>query len=205
MIFYFLYYFSSFHFIFIHSPFHFFFPFSFSWFSPPHKCLAPLLLFSFSPQKHSNNSFASHQRERGREGEREREGCLSADGDRGRRKDKSVEIGIHHAALRRPLPHHLGQIGILFFFSFFFFSYLLVLIQLYFKNWILFCVLCLENVRNGVRLACSFFFHICLFWFNFILRIRFFLCFVFGLCEKRREWERKKEIQRRRKNWYNSR
>ena len=38
-------------------------------------------------------------------------------------------------------------------FFFFFFSYLLILIQLYFKNWILFCV----------------------------------LCFVFGLCEKRRE------------------
>ena len=40
-----------------------------------------------------------------------------------------------------------------------------------------------------VRSACSFFcfffsfFHICLFLFNFILRIGF--CFVFGLCEKR--------------------
>ena len=32
---------------------------------------------------------------------------------------------------------------------FLFFSYLLVLIQLYFKNWILFCVLCLDYVRNG--------------------------------------------------------
>ena len=40
---------------------------------------------------------------------------------------------------------------------FFFFSYLLVLIQLYFKNWILFCILCLDYVRNGVRSACSFF------------------------------------------------
>ena len=31
----------------------------------------------------------------------------------------------------------------------FFFPYLLVLIQLYFKNWILFCVLYLDYVRNG--------------------------------------------------------
>ena len=40
--------------------------------------------------------------------------------------------------------------------NFFFFPYLLVLIQFYFKNWILFCVLCfvfcvlcLDSVRNG--------------------------------------------------------
>ena len=37
-----------------------------------------------------------------------------------------------------------GQIGFSFFFS-----YLLVLIQLYFKNCFVFCVLCLDYVRNG--------------------------------------------------------
>ena len=75
MIFYFLYYFSSFHFIFIYSRFISFFLFSFFCFSPPHKCPAPFLLFFFSPQEHSNNSFASHQRERERERERERAAC----------------------------------------------------------------------------------------------------------------------------------
>ena len=68
-------------------------------------------------------------------------------------RTKSVEIGVHpcdtttFAAPSRLflLPTtKLVQIGVLFSFS-----YLLVLIQLYFKNWILFCVLCLDYVRNG--------------------------------------------------------
>ena len=40
-----------------------------------------------------------------------------------------------------------------------------------------------------------FFLHICLFWFKFILRIGFY--FVFGLCEKRREWEKKRNTEER--------
>ena len=112
-------------------------------------------------------------------------------------------------AARRP-PHRSAWVRsacsfFSFFLFFFFFFILLVLIQLYFKNWILFCVLCLDYVRNGVRSACSFFFfHVCLFWFNFILRIRF--CFVFCVwimweTERMRE---KKKSRGVRKNWYNN-
>ena len=71
------------------------------------------------------------------------------------------------APARRPLHHQAGSERLVL--SFFFLSYLLVLIQFYFKNWILFCV----------------------------------LCFVFGLCEKREEWEKKKS-RGERNNWYNS-
>ena len=76
--------------------------------------------FFYSPQEHSSISHLLHMRERERERER----------------------------LGPPLPLvvlptiRLGQIRLSFFFLFSFFSYLLVLIQLYFKNWILFCVLC---------------------------------------------------------------
>ena len=70
----------------------------------------------------------------------------------------------------------------------------------------MFCVLCLDYVRNGVRSACSFFFfHVCLFWFNFILRIRF--CFVFCVWIIMWETERireKKKSWGERKNWYNN-
>ena len=182
------------------STFHFFFSFFFFlFFSSTQDTQPPFFLFSFSPQEHSS---ASHQRrEIERERERERSAWAST---------TCISTAVPAATLASPPPliilptNRLGSDRLVLFFFFFFFfsfffSYLLVLIQLYFKNWILFFVLCLDYVRNGVRLACSFFllsfFHICLFWFNFILRIRY--CFVFGLCEKRREWEKKKNLEER--------
>ena len=83
---------------------------------------------------------------------------LTASGDRGHQKDKAgkdrrspCSTTMYTAPLPLVLLHttKLGQISLFFFFFPFFFSYLLVLIQLYFKNWILFCVLCLDYVRNG--------------------------------------------------------
>ena len=146
----FLYYFSSFHFIFIHS--HFisfflfsFFFFSFSCFSPPHKCPAPFFYFLFH-RKNIPTTHLLHIRER------EREGYSSTAPPpveiEVAERTKPVEIGIHHAALPRLLPHHRSsspppswvRSAFFFFLFFFFFSYLLVLIQIYFKNWILFCV-----------------------------------------------------------------
>ena len=72
-------------------------------------------------------------------------------------RTKPVEISVHHATLPRPPPHRRlsssprpgwARSACSFFFIFFF-SYFFVLIQLYFKNWILFCILCLDYVRNG--------------------------------------------------------
>ena len=154
-IFYFLYYFSFFHFIFIHTRFISFF--SFSCFSPPHKCpvstpisIPPFFYFLFHLKNIPTTTFTSYQRER------ERlllVRCPTAGGDRGRRKDKaggdqrsSCSTTTSAAPLLLVLlpTTRVGQISL-----FFFFPYLLVLIQLYFKNWILFCVLCLDYVRNG--------------------------------------------------------
>ena len=145
----FLYYFSSLHFIFIHSHFISFFLFSFSCFSPPYKCPAPLLLFSFSPQEHSSNSFASHLRER------ERVACSPPHRRWRSRSPKGQASVDRHSPCDTttsvaPPPLDLlpaTWVRLTFFLSFsflfffiYFFSYLLVLIQLYFKNWILFCV-----------------------------------------------------------------
>ena len=145
----------------------FFFLFSFSCFSPPRKCpvsylYPPLLLFSFSPQEHSSNLtiyFTSEKRERERE---EKDCCSFTDSPpveiEVTKRTKRVKIGVLHVALPRTPPHSRSssstplswvRSACSFFFSLFFFSYLLVLIQLYFKNWILFCVLCLDYVRNG--------------------------------------------------------
>ena len=75
-------------------------------------------------------------------------------------RTKPVEIGVHHAAQPHPPPHRHSSSSLpldwirsaySFFFFFFFFSYLLVLIQHYCKNWILFCVLCLDYVRRFLR------------------------------------------------------
>ena len=99
-----------------HPRFLLFFLFSFSCFSPPHKCPAPFFLFSFSPhQEHSGISLL-HITERERERGLSSSSCSSI----------STTAGSDRLFL--------------FFFFFIFFSYLLVLIQLYFKNWILFCV-----------------------------------------------------------------
>ena len=179
----FLYYFSFFHFIFIHTRFIYFF--SFSCFSPPRKCpvsylYPPLLLFSFSPQEHSSNLtiyFTSEKRERERE---EKDCCSFTDSPpveiEVTKRTKRVKIGVLHVALPRTPPH---------------------------------CRSSSSTPLSWVRSACSFFFslfffHICLFLFNFILRIGF--CFVFCVwimweMERMRE---KKKSGGERKNWYNS-
>ena len=98
----------------IHTRFISFFLFSFSCFSPPHKCPITLLLFSFSPQEHSNISHLLHIRERERE--------------RGCRKDKAggnwrSPCSSIMSAAPPPLvvlpTTRLGQIGLFFFFFFF--------------------------------------------------------------------------------------
>ena len=130
MIFYFLYYFSSFHFIFIHSRFISFFLFSFFLFllfSSTQVSSPPSFIFLFTSRTFQQLICFTSERERERELLVRRP---TAGGNRDRRKDKPVEIGVHHVALPRPPPHrprppphHLGQIGVLFpFFFFFFFS-----------------------------------------------------------------------------------
>ena len=63
-----------------------------------------------------------------------------------------------------------------------------------------------ETGSDRLVLFFSFsFFHICLFWFNFILRIRF--CFLFCVWIIMWETERireKKKSEGERKNWYNN-
>ena len=77
------------------------------------------------------------------------------------------------------------------------------------------CCLSSSPPPGWVRSACSFFFHICLFWFNFILRIGF--CFVFCVwimweMERMREKRNPEERERiniivasiifKQKNWF---
>ena len=158
-LFFILFFFLSFHF----NPytFHFFFSFFFFLFfsstqvSSVHSYLyPPFFYFLFHLKNIPATTFTLHQRER------ERVCCSSAAPSpmeiKVAKRTKSVEISIHHAALphlpthRRssssPLPGYVKLACSFFFFSFF--SYLLVQIQLYFKNLILFCVLCLDYVRN---------------------------------------------------------
>ena len=74
-------------------------------------------------------------------------------------RTKPVEISVYHEALPHPPPHRRSSSfpppdwvrSACSSCSLFFFSYLLVLIQLYCKNWILFCVLCLDYVRRFLR------------------------------------------------------
>ena len=76
-----------------------------------------------------------------------------------RRRNSSRGWSVHHhypirlpTAIRPHLHHQTGSNRLVLLFLFFlFFSYLLVLIQLYCKNWILFCVLCLDYVRRFLR------------------------------------------------------
>ena len=117
------------------------------------------LLFSVPKKKKKNLLFSSEKRERQRERERERGERLG-----------EIGLGLHlmhlhrcssiSTAARRP-PHRSAWVRSFFFF---FFSYLLVMIQLYFKNWILFCVLC-------------FVFGLILFLMNKSLSFLFFLLF----------------------------
>ena len=133
-LFFILFFFLSFHF---HPSFISLFLFSFSCFSPPHKTHSPP---SFYFHFHLKNIPELHMRERERERERE------------------IGLGLHRMHLHRRSsistaarcpPHQSAWVRSTCSFFLFLFSYLLVLIQLYFKNWILFCVLCLDYVRNG--------------------------------------------------------
>ena len=146
--------FSSIH---VSFPFFFFLFFSATQVSSVHSYLyPPFFYFLFHLKNIPATTFTSHQRER----ERERLMLVrrpTAGGNRGCQKDKAggdrrSPCSTTTSTAPPPLvllpTTKLVQIG-LFFFSFFLFSYLLVLIQLYFKNWILFCVLCLDYVRNG--------------------------------------------------------
>ena len=104
-----------------------------------------------------------------------------------------MEIGIHHIRycpiVVRPPPHHQiesdrwkdkpMEIGI---------------------HHVLYCHTAVHpppyhqtGLDQLVLHICLFIFHIYLFWFNFIVRIGFVLCFLFGLCEtflrvKQRDW-----------------
>ena len=140
-LFFILFFFLSFHF---HPyTFHFFFIFFLFLVFLLHTSVQPPFFYFLFHLKNIPASHICFTSER----ERERELVCHAIGSRDRRSPYSTT--------RLPLvilpTTKLGQVGLFLFF--FFFSYLLVLIQLYFKNWIFFCV----------------------------------LCFVFGLCEKRRE------------------
>ena len=142
----------------------FFFFFFFSCFSPSLKCpvsylYPPFFYFLFLLKNILQpHIYFTSQRERERKRERKRE---KAGGDRGRQKDKAGgdrRSPCNTTTSATPLPlillptTRLDQIDLFFFFFFFFFfSYLLGLIQLYCKNWILFCVLCLDYVRRFLR------------------------------------------------------
>ena len=87
-----------------------------------------------------------------------------ASGDRGRRKDK-VDGDRHSPALPHPLPHCRSSSSLppdwirsTCSSSFFFFSYLLVLIQLYCKNWRSGLITVLRTVRlnHGSNGPCFF-------------------------------------------------
>ena len=122
MIFYSLYYFLFFHFILLHT--RVLYPPSFIYFSPPE----PSSNISFALLSSSKKKICSSHQRKERDRDRERRERLG-----------EIGLGLHHMHLHcrsNISTARLGQIGL------FFFSYLLVLIQIYFKNWILFCGLC---------------------------------------------------------------
>ena len=122
----------------------------------------PSFIFFFTSRTFQQPHHLLHIREK-REREREEKDCCSFTDSppveiEVTKRTKRVKIGVLHVALPRTPPHCRSssstplswvRSACSFFFFPFFFSYLLVLIQLYFKNWILFCVLCLDYVRNG--------------------------------------------------------
>ena len=207
-----LFFFLSFHF---HPfTFHFFFSFFFFLlFSSTQVSNPPSFIFFFTSRTFQQHiCYTSEKRERER-GPLVR--CPIAGGDRGRRKDKVVgdrrsPCGTTMSAAPSPLvllpTTRLGQLGVLFLFFFFFFSYFLVLIQLYFKNWMLFCVLCLDYVRNGVdRLVLFFFFFLFLFSYLLVLIQLYFknqilFCVLCLDSMRNRENEGKKKSRGERKN-----
>ena len=99
--------------------------------------------------------------------------------DREREREREIGLGLHHmhlhrrsscysnisTAARHP-PHQSTWVrSACSFFFLFFFSYLLVLIQLYFKNWILFCIWIVWEMGLD-RLVIFFFFF---FFFSYLL------------------------------------
>ena len=78
-------------------------------------------------------------------------------------------------AAHPPSHHQAGSDQlVLFFFFFLFFIFACSYSTLFYKNWNLFCVLCLDYVRNEVRSACSFSFFFFFFFFHFLFFILFF-------------------------------
>ena len=157
-LFFILFFFLSFHF----HPYTFHFFFSFSCFSPPHKCLVsthisipPFFYFLFHLKNILATMFTSHQRER----ERERVLLVrrpTASGDRGHRKDKAGgdRRSPYNVTTNAALPPlvllpttRLGQIGLFFFFLFFFFFIFACSNSTLFQELDFF--LCLDYVRNG--------------------------------------------------------
>ena len=127
MIFYFLYYFSSFHFIFIHSPFHFFFSFFFFLlFSSTQVSSPPSFIFFFTLRTFQQLICFTSERERERE--RERAAHLPVEIEVAERTSQwRSAFTTQHYHVRRPTtthppPHHLGQIGVLFLFFFLIFA-----------------------------------------------------------------------------------
>ena len=152
-IFIFLYYFSFFYFIFIHTRFSFLFLFFLFLVFLPHTSVHYLYLpFFYFLFQLKNIPATSHLLRIG-ERERERDCCSSAAPllveIEVTKRTNLVEIDVHHATLPRSSPHCCsssspppGLVRLACYFLFLFFSYLLVLIQLYFKNWIFFFFLC---------------------------------------------------------------
>ena len=146
--------------------------YSFISFSSTHVSPISLLLFLFLLQNLPATSFAlliKEKRERERQRERRKTG--------GSAFTMPLEIEVHHA-LPRPTSHHgssssppsgwVRSTCSFLFFSFFLFSYLLVLIQLYFIRigiCFVFCVWIMWETRSDrlVLFLFSFCFHIYLF------------------------------------------
>ena len=185
-LFFILFFFLPFHF---HPHFILFFFFLFLVFLLHTRQTAPLLFIFFFTSRTFQRFTSERERERG-----------------------EIGLGLHRMHLHRRSsistaarcpPHQSAWVRSTCSFSFFF-SYLLVLIQLYFKNWISFCVFCLDYVRNGVRSACSFFsfsffsYLLVLIQLYFKNQILFFvLCLDYYV--RNGENKRKKEIRRREK------
>ena len=192
-----------------------------SFHSPPHTCpLSPFFYLFFSSRtfKQHHLLFSSEKRERQRQREREEKyweiGVHHAVGDRGlpcrRRSAFTMHYHVRRPTAARPLPHHQAgsdQLVLFFFFFSFFFIFAYSNSTLFYKNWNLFCVLCLDYVRNGVRSACSFLF--CSFFFFSYLLVLIQLYFknwiLFSvLCldyVRNGENEREKKSGGERKNW----
>ena len=133
-----------------------------SFHSPPNTCpLSPFFYFFFSYRTFQQHHLLFSSKKREREKDKERGERL---GDRRspcrRRSRFTMHYHVRCPTAAHPPSHH--QAGsdqlVLFFFFFLFFIFACSYSTLFYKNWNLFCVLCLDYVRNGVRSACSFLF-----------------------------------------------